>query len=825
MAGWARALGLAVLAALAACHEPPSSDTLTVAGAVAGLDAREGFFTIYPDEAGGRVLAALPAPDPDTRVSLRAIHIAYLRTGLGSNPVGLDRGLSGDPAVVQFEVRGPRVFLVAENTRFTADAANAAERRAASESFARSILWSTEVIAADDRRVVIDLSSLLASDAMGVARRLEERGQGAFKRAADRSLADPAASLAFPDNVELEGIVTFTSAAPGPEVEATAAVANAVTLTLHHSFVRLPADGFKRRAFDPRMGVIAFPVADYAAGLDAPIERLSTLRFRLTKTDPAAERSPVEKPIVFYVDRGAPAPVRDALVEGAGWWADAFEAAGFEDAYRVEVLPEDAHPLDARYNIIQWVHRQTRGWSYGSPIYDPRTGEIMKAVITLGSLRVRQDRRIFEGLLDAERTGSGAPDDPIVLSLARLRQLAAHEVGHGLGFPHNFAASVNDRASVMDYPAPFVTVTDDGVLDVSEAYGVGVGAWDIATTRYLYSDVADGADEAAALEAVIADVEAQGLLFVADADARPRGGAHPAGSLWDNGADALDALEEALAVRRVALADFGPANVPAGAAASELREVITPIHLWHRYAVDAAAKELGGRRFAYGVAGDAPDVTPVPAARQWRALAVLLQAASAAEITPPEGLAARMTPTHVSWFAGPSRERLAGRMGAIFDEPAAAATAAGLVFDAVLAPARASRLAAATAGAPTLEETLSALSDQVLRELEAPDARERHAARAIAERYALSLVALARSEAASPVAASVAEQHIVGLAGALESGDGAARRALGRRLQRFADRREDAAPAPAPPNPPPGSPIGSPIGGGLRQLETGWHDE
>ncbi len=819
MGVWARTLGLFAVAVVLGC-QPRGEGPVTVASSVAGLEAREGFFTVYPDEDGGRVLAALPAPDPETRVSLRAIHIAYLRTGLGSNPVGLDRGLSGEPAVVRFEVRGPRVFLVAENTRFTASAANPAERRAAEESFARSILWSTDVIAADETRVLIDVSSLLTSDAMGVARRLADRGQGAFARVADRSAPDPEASLAFPDNVELEGVVTFAGDAPGPEVQATAAVANAITLTMHHSFVRLPAEGFQRRPFDPRMGVIGYPVADYAAGLDAPIERLSTLRFRLEKTDPTAERSTVVKPIVFYVDRGAPEPVRDALVEGASWWAAAFEAAGFVDAYRVELLPEDAHPLDARYNVIQWVHRQTRGWSYGSPIYDPRTGEIIKAVITLGSLRVRQDRRIFEGLLDAQRTGSGAPDDPIVLSLARLRQLSAHEVGHGLGFPHNFAASANDRASVMDYPAPKVSVSADGALDVSEAYGVGVGAWDIATTRYLYSVFPGEADEAAALEAIIADAEADGLLFVADGDARPLGAAHPSGSLWDNGADPLDALEEALSVRQIALADFGLANLPDGAAASDLREVITPIHLWHRYAVDAAAKELGGHRFAYAVADAGSDVTPVPAERQWRALSVLLRAASAAEVTLPPDLGPRLTPAHRSWFASPSRELLVGRMGAVFDAPAAAATAAGLVFDAVLAPARASRLAAGPAGAPTLDETLGALSDQVLRELDAEDADQRAAARAIAERYALGLVALARSDAASPVATSVAEQHLVELASALETGYGASRRALGRKLRRFAERREEGAPASSPPAPPPGSPIG----GGLQHLETGWHD-
>lgn len=795
------------------------------ADAIDGLDAAEGLFTVYSDPDGARVLLELPAPDPETRTSARAIYVAYLRSGLGSNPVGLDRGLNGGPSVLRLEVRGGRVFFVAENTRFIASSDNQAEARAVEESFARSIIWAGDIEAThEDGRVLVDISSFLTRDAIGVAEAMSSAEQGSFSLDADRSAVDAAATLAFPDNVELEAFVTFSSSDPGAEVRATAANAQSPTFTLHHSFVRLPDDGFAQRAFDPRIGVIAYPIADYAVGLDEQLETPTILRFRLERTDPEAESSPAVEPIIFYVDPGAPEPVRQALIEGASWWEEAFEAAGFEDGYRVEVLPEGAHPLDARYNVINWVHRQTRGWSYGSPIYDPRTGEIIRAVITLGSLRVRQDRRIFEGLLDASRTGTGAPDDPVVLSLARLRQLSAHEVGHGLGFPHNMAASANDRASVMDYPAPLVTLDAEGDIDVSQAYGVGVGPWDIASARYLYTQFPDGADEAAELDAIIAQTRADGLYFVTDPDSRPIGGANSTGSLWDNGSDPVDALNEALDVRAAALSDFGPANLPEGRPVSELREVLTPIHLWHRYAINAAGKLVGGYRFAYAVNGDADfAVRPVAPSRQRAALAALLRAADAQTLTLPANVVDAMAPVHASWFDAGSREVMAGHTGAIFDERAAAAIGAGLVFDSLLDPARAERLATVSApGALSLEEMLTTTSQRVTEGLDLSDPREARNGFAIAERFVTELIQLASSDRVSSDTAARVEAHMAEFAASLDStssGPSDERAMLARRLNRFLER--PAAPASAAEPPP--SPPGSPIGGHAMEPSDDWH--
>ncbi len=786
------------------------------AAAIADHEALEGFFTVYTNADKAAVLMRLPAPDAETRVSARAIHLSYLRSGLGSNPVGLDRGWGGNPVVVRFEVRGETVFMVAENTRFTAESENAKERLATEESFARSTLWATPVKAThDDGSVLIDLSDLLTSDTLNVARHLQRRGQGAFSLDPMRSTVNPDASLVFPDNVELEAHLTFASNEPGGEVQATAPVPEAVTLTLHHSFVRLPDDGYTPRKADPRTGAIALPVADYAADLDAPIDQRFALRHRLEKTDPSAERSPVKEPIVFYVDPGAPEQVRSALIDGARWWAEAFEEAGFKDAYQVEELPEGVHPLDARYNVIQWVHRQTRGWSYGNPIYDPRTGEIIKAVITLGSLRVRQDKRIFEGLTDTS-SAPGDPDDPLTLSLARLRQLSAHEVGHGLGFVHNFAASTYDgRASVMDYPAPLVRVRDDDTLDFSQAYDVGIGSWDKLTVRYLYSQFAPDTDEEAALEAIAREAVRE-HTFISDAHARPLGGAHPAGSLWDNGSDPVAALEEAMAVRSLALADFGLANLPDGQPVAALKDIIVPVYLYHRYQIDAAAKVLGGMTFTYAVEGDGTAGTaPVPGAEQRLALTTLLRTLEPGFLALPEETAALLQPGNRSWFDGTySREEFRSNAFPAFDELQAASVAAGLTIDAILDEQRLTRLYQAKAldpGLPSLDDVFNQLTEQVFRAERGEPARYSQIREAVIGRFLARMTLLGRS--AHPAIATRVEARIEELIERLDNlSDGVPPdedlTLIRLRTALAQIRHMDDAPTPDMPRTPPGSPIG-----------------
>ncbi|MEC9373587.1 MAG: zinc-dependent metalloprotease, partial [Planctomycetota bacterium] len=562
-----------------------------IAEKVEGMRRLEGMLTLHLDDEKGAVWLETPRAEGERGVIGRYLYVEGLLTGLGSNPVGLDRGQLGETRVVALRRVGGRILVEEENLRFRAESENDDEREAVRQSFATSVLWAGEIEAlSDDGRALVDFTSFIVRDAHDSAGALRRSGQGEFSLDAKRSAVEMDACLAFPENVELEAALTFSSRSPGGLVRQTAPSGDSVTLVQHHSLLKLPDDGYRTRAFDPRISSFAVEFLEYAAGLDEPIEKRFIVRHRLEKVTPGAAPSRVKEPIVYYVDRGAPEPVRSALVEGASWWAEAFEGAGFIDAYRVEVAPEGMHPLDARYNFIQWVHRSTRGWSYGGGVVDPRTGEMIKGHVSLGSLRVRQDRLIFEGLLGVEETGTGSAEDPIQLSLARIRQLSAHEVGHTLGFAHNFTASAyGGRASVMDYPAPLVRVRGDG-LDVSDAYGVGMGSWDLHAARYAYAEFDAGADEAAELERIVREGLREGLLFISDSDARPLGGAHPKAHLWDNFDDAVTGLENALAVRRIAMDRFGEGNLPDGSALALLQEVFAPVYFHHRYQVEAAVK-------------------------------------------------------------------------------------------------------------------------------------------------------------------------------------------------------------------------------------------
>ena len=527
--------------------------------------------------------------------------------------------------MVQFRKVGPQILLVQRNLDYRAVSDNADEVASVADAFAQSVLFGFKAVAMEDGRTLIDLTPMLLSDVHGVIQRLNQGKQGSFKLDAGRSAPYLPRTKNFPENSEFEALLTFTGEATGSQLRSVTPTSNSFSLRMHHSFVELPDADYEPRRFDPRSGYFQMSYADYATPIDQPLTQRFITRHRLEKKDPAAEMSEAVEPIIYYLDRGAPEPVKSALLEGARWWNEAFEAAGYQNAFQVEVLPEGADPLDVRYNVINWVHRSTRGWSYGSSVIDPRTGEIIKGHVLLGSLRVRQDFLLAQGLIEAYAEGETPDPRMEEMALARLRQLSAHEVGHTIGLAHNFAASVNERASVMDYPHPYVQLKD-GKIDLSEAYGVGIGEWDKRTILYGYQDFEAGEDVDAGLSDILEDNERLGLFYLSDADARPTGSSQPQAHLWDNGGDATTELQRILGVRQHALYNFGVNNLAPGQPLSELEKVLTPVYLMHRYQVEAVAKQIAGYHYTYEVSGgyETAGVKPVDDVQQDSAVAALL---------------------------------------------------------------------------------------------------------------------------------------------------------------------------------------------------------
>ena len=792
----------------------PAEPLPTVAKKIDGLERREGLLPLFIDRPRGHVYLEVPAKLPSGGEIGRYLYVEGITTGMGSNPVGLDRGQIGATHVVSVKRVGGRVLIEAWNPGYRALTHNPDEAAAVRQSFAGSVLWGGEIAAQDpDGRALVDLTSFLVRDAHGIAATLKNAGQGSYALDESRSALDLDACLSFPENLEFEAVLTYTGSEPGPEMRGTLPAPTAMTIVQHHSLLRLPDEGYRPRRFDPRSSSFSVSFLDYGARLDAEIATRWIVRHRMEKTDPKANRSKVREPIVYYVDRGAPEPIRQALVDGAAWWAKAFDAAGFIDAFRVELLPEGAHPLDARYNVIQWVQRSTRGWSYGGGVIDPRTGEMIKGHVTLDALRFRQDRLLIEGLVGTNDTGKGGPNDPVQIALARIRQLSAHEVGHTLGLAHNFAASTWGRASVMDYPAPQVGITPKGELDLSHAYAVGVGAWDLQSIRYAYAQFPPNTDETKELESILRAGTRDGKRFLTDADARPPGAANPDASLWDNGADTVEALRHELEVRKIALARFGERNVREGVTLATLQEVLAPLYFHHRYELTRAAKAVGGLTYSYALRGDEqPPSRPVPGETQRAALDQVLAVLSPETLDLPERLLALLLPRAFEQEENPELFRHA--TSPAFDALGAAETAARMAVDALLQRERAARLVdfhRRDASLPGLEDVLEGLRRTAF-DRAPPNEPDRLAEirRVIQQAVVGGMIRLAEDRDGPARVTSRVDAALDLTLSRLRAAAGSpADRALARQIEAHFARPRDAAPVPPPAlAPPPGDPIG-----------------
>ncbi|RMB60881.1 DUF5117 domain-containing protein [Dokdonia sinensis] len=650
------------------------------------LKTQDGFFKFHYNEAEDELYLEVNKLDEEF------LFVHSLRTGLGSNDIGLDRGQLGGTAVVKFQKAGNKLLLMQPNLNYRANTDNVLERRSIEEAFARSVLFGFEIKETKGDTYVIDLTPFLMEDTHGVASRLKRGKEGTYKVDKTRSALYMERTKSFPKNTEFEAMLTFKGEATGRNIRSVAPDSGALTVIQHYSFVELPDDGYTPRPFDPRAGNISTTYLDYATPVQEPIVKRFANRHRLEKKNPNATMSEAVEPIVYYLDPGTPEPVRSALLEGASWWNEAYEAAGFKNAFQVKMLPDDADPMDVRYNVIQWVHRSTRGWSYGASVTDPRTGEIIKGHVSLGSLRIRQDFLIAQALMNQPYKDSDDNYEPMLeMALARIRQLSAHEVGHTIGFAHNFAASPNGRASVMDYPHPTLTWTGKEV-DFSNAYAVGIGDWDKVTVKYSYGIPPAGVSEQEYLNNVIEDAEQKGLHYITDSDARPQGGAHYKAHLWDNGSNAVSELNALLKLRKGAIENFSIDNIKTGEPLSVLEDVFVPLYFYHRYQTEAAVKSIGGLDYNYAVKGDKNlnVVSILNSKEQNAALTAVLKTLQADHLAIPQDKLELFPPRAHGY--GRTRESFKSNNGVGFDALGAAATASDMTLGLLLHPERANRL-------------------------------------------------------------------------------------------------------------------------------------
>lgn len=819
---------------MSAQEDPSDDETPTIESKTEGMQKIDGFMPVYFDESDGKIWLEI------ARWGEEILHYTSLPAGMGHNDLGLNRGDLGGRHVVEFKRVGPKVLMEEPNYGFRAISDDPLERKSVDDGFPTSVLWGFTVGAETGDRVLVDATSFFLSDWHQMATRLQVGNQGTFKLEDSRSAIYMPRTKGFPENTEVEVTLTFTSDRPGARVRSVAATPGAITVRQHHSFVQLPAlDGsFVPRKADPRAGYNGVTFMDYAQPIDQDLQVRYIARHRIEKKNPGAAPSEPVEPIIYYLDPGTPEPVRSALLEGGQMWNQAFEAAGFIDGFRMEVLPADADPMDARYNVVQWVHRSTRGWSYGNSISDPRTGEILKGHVTLGSLRVRQDYLIGEALTAPYVNGDEAAEAVREMALQRIRQLSAHEIGHTLGLSHNYIASAqtaDGTQSVMDYPHPIIGLENGEVSLGAQSYPNEIGAWDKVSIRYGYTDFPDGTDEDAALQAMLLDAMSDGITFISDQDARPAGSAHPNAHLWDNGATAAGELNRMMDVRRVALDNFGETAIKTGEPMATMEDALVPLFLHHRYQAEATTKVVAGQYYTYALRGDGQEpLRAVPAREQQEALDALMRTLDPAELTIPRSVLDNLPPRPFRY--GPHQELFNRNTGLVFDALSPATAAADATLSFLFNPERSARMvqqAALDPSLPGLDDVIERVSQATFR-LNVSDAYEAEVKRAVERVFVDRLMRLAGQAPMAQVRA-VSQMALLDLAVWLvqESDDAtdedrAHYRLLASDIGRFVQRPHESVTTPGAPSMPPGSPIGQPglnwlsgDGWGVQPLPTG----
>ena len=643
----------------------------------------EGFMNFSYNNDSGKIILEINKLDSEF------MYINSLSRGVGNNDLGLDRGQLGNSRIVYFTRRGNKILLIQPNLRYVSNSSNYLENKAVKEAFARSVLFGFDIIEKTKDSYKIDITSFLIRDAHGVSQRLRYSNSGSYTLNKSMSAIDLDRTKAFPKNIEFDVLLTFTGNPSGNLVRSVTPTASNLTVNQHHSFVELPDDNYKKRKFDPRSGSNPFIVYDYSTPIDDKLEQRFIVRHRLNKKYPKQEISEPVEPIVYYIDNGTPEPVKSALIEGGNWWNQAFESAGYKDAFRIEVLPEDADPMDVRYNLIQWIHRSTRGWSYGASIVDPRTGEIIKGQVSLGSLRVRQDYMILSGLID---NPNDIENKSLIkkTSLDRIRQLSAHEIGHTLGFAHNYISSANNRSSVMDYPHPKIDIVN-GEINIDNAYSKNIGDWDKVSVRYAYTDFQENENEDVKLNDIIEEAVNKGLYFLSDSDSRPVGSANPFSHLWDNGEFPYKELNKLLKVRDLALKNIDLDNLVDGEPYDRIEDILVPIYMLHRYQIESAAKAIGGVDYLYFVKNKNNDkVKFVDSKLQKESLKSLLNVLNPKNLVLPNNLIQILSPRS---FRNPrTRENFESNTGVTFDYINASSSIINHTLTFLLNPERINRI-------------------------------------------------------------------------------------------------------------------------------------